>query len=148
MSFDPEFAAGKGGGYVVSYGGFFARFVAWLIDGVVVNLLAGIIGPLLVSLVKTDATASLLTSSFLIGAIYNAAMISSESQATLGKMAMGLKVATLAGERVPPLAAFIREFSKYLSGLLLGLGYIMAAFTQRSQALHDMIASTVVVKSR
>ena len=74
-------------------------------------------------------------------------MQSSSRQATLGKMALGIKVTSLDGERISFLRATGRYFATILSSLLLMIGYIMAAFTQRKQALHDMIASTLVVRA-
>lgn len=71
---------------------------------------------------------------------------SSAWQATLGKRIMGMQVMTEDGQRMGFVRANVRFFSKILSGFILGLGYIMAAFTRKAQALHDIIASTVVVK--
>ncbi len=76
--------------------------------------------------------------------IYEAAMESSSRQATLGKMIFGMKVTDLLGNRISFARATARHFSKYLSGMILMIGYIMAGFTPQKQALHDMIAGTVV----
>jgi uncharacterized RDD family membrane protein YckC len=83
---------------------------------------------------------------FLGGWLYEASMESSSKQATLGKMALGLKVTTEAGQRISFARATGRHFAKYLSGMILMIGYIMAGFTQRKQALHDMIAGTLVAR--
>jgi len=61
-------------------------------------------------------------------------------------MALGLKVTGLNGERITFARATGRHFAKYLSSLTLLIGYIMAAFTERRQALHDIVASTLVFK--
>jgi len=74
-------------------------------------------------------------------------MLASEKQATLGKMAMGLIVTDDNNQRLTFGRATGRHFAKYLSGLALGIGFVMAAFTERKQALHDMIAGTLVVIS-
>lgn len=150
---DPEFAIapGKDPAFVgppPAFGGVFARFVALVIDNLVVNLIAGAIGPTLARTLNLDMTAGFFSVSVLIGATYNAAMISSETRATLGKLALGLKVTGLHGERISATKAFVREFSKYLSGLIGGLGYLLAIFTERKQTLHDMIAGTIVLKAR
>jgi uncharacterized RDD family membrane protein YckC len=75
-------------------------------------------------------------------------MESSKFQATLGKMAMGIVVTDTNGQRISFGRATGRYFAKYISGFLLAIGYIMAAFTERKQALHDMIAGTVVSRDR
>jgi uncharacterized RDD family membrane protein YckC len=62
------------------------------------------------------------------------------------KKAMGIKVVDLQGNRISFPRAFGRFFATYLSGIILGIGYLMALFTGKRQTLHDMIASTLVVK--
>jgi uncharacterized RDD family membrane protein YckC len=79
--------------------------------------------------------------------IYEASMESSTKQATIGKMALGLKVTDLAGRRISFARATGRHFAKLVSGMILLIGYIMAGFTERKQALHDMIAGTLVVRT-
>ena len=79
--------------------------------------------------------------------LYYALQESSIHQATLGKRAMRLYVTMENGERVNFTQASIRFFSKILSGLILMVGYLMAAFTEKKQALHDIIAKTLVLKS-
>jgi uncharacterized RDD family membrane protein YckC len=74
-------------------------------------------------------------------------MWSSRRQATLGKMALGLRVTDLYGRRISFARASGRHFAKIISGMILLIGYIMAAFTHRHQALHDMIAGTLVEKT-
>jgi uncharacterized RDD family membrane protein YckC len=71
-------------------------------------------------------------------------MESSSRQATLGKMAVGIKVGNEQGQRISPANALGRVASKILSGLILYIGYIMVGFDARKQGLHDKIASTVV----
>lgn len=83
---------------------------------------------------------------FIVGWIYFAGMESSARQATLGKSAMGLVVTGIDGNRISFLRATGRYFAKWLSAVILLIGYIMAAFTARKQALHDIIASTLVLK--
>jgi uncharacterized RDD family membrane protein YckC len=80
--------------------------------------------------------------------IYEAALESSSKQATLGKMALALKVTDLAGQRISFVRATGRHFAKILSGMILMIGYIMAGFTERKQALHDMIAGTLVQRTQ
>ena len=77
--------------------------------------------------------------------LYLSWMHSSSSQATLGKMAVGIKVTRTDGERISFLRAFGRYFGYVLSSMLMMIGLIMAAFTERKQALHDMMCDTLVV---
>ncbi len=81
----------------------------------------------------------------LLQAFYFAAFHASSKQATLGKMAVGIKVAGDDGRRISLLRGVTRHFASWISWLLLGLGCLMAAFTQRKQALHDLICQTQVV---
>ena len=76
--------------------------------------------------------------------LYWALMESSSRQATLGKMAMGIIVTDEYGRRISFGRATGREFSKFLSYILL-IGFIMAAFTKTNQALHDKLAGTLVL---
>jgi uncharacterized RDD family membrane protein YckC len=73
-------------------------------------------------------------------------MMSSEWQATVGKRVMSIVVTDIEGKRITFARATGRHFAKYISAALLGIGFIIAAFTARKQALHDMIAETLVVK--
>jgi uncharacterized RDD family membrane protein YckC len=81
------------------------------------------------------------------GWIYEASLESSSKQATVGKMALGLKVTNEQGARISFARASARYFSKILSRMILLIGYIMAGFTARKQALHDIIAGTLVVRN-
>jgi uncharacterized RDD family membrane protein YckC/Tfp pilus assembly major pilin PilA len=78
--------------------------------------------------------------------IYKAGFESSTRQASLGKRALGLKVTTENGERIGFGRATARFFAQIFSYMFLGIGYFMAAFTPRRQALHDYIAGTLVTR--
>ncbi len=80
------------------------------------------------------------------GWIYFASMESSGWQATLGKKALGLKVTDLAGNRITFARASGRFFGKLLSGMILMIGFFMAGFTERKQALHDILAGCLVLR--
>ena len=80
--------------------------------------------------------------------VYFALLESSERGATVGKMAMGLRVVTDQGERLSFLNATGRYFAKIISAIILCIGFIMIAFTDRKRGLHDMIAGTLVIKTR
>src|SRR2546428_774442 len=68
--------------------------------------------------------------------------------ATVGKMVFGLKVTNLEGHRISFARATGRHFAKLISAMILLIGYIMAGFSERKQALHDMIAGTLVVRTQ
>jgi uncharacterized RDD family membrane protein YckC len=75
-------------------------------------------------------------------------MESSSKQATLGKMALGIIVTDLEGQRISFGKATGRHFSKIVSGIILYIGFIMVAFTEKKQGLHDMMAGCLVVVKR
>ena len=96
-----------------------------------------------------DLNFSLLSHSFLketLIIIYYAVMESSRYRATFGKIVMGIKVVNKNGQGVDFSKALLRNLSKILSGLILGIGYIMIVFDDRKQGLHDKIADTFVVR--
>jgi uncharacterized RDD family membrane protein YckC len=76
---------------------------------------------------------------------YSAGMESSSFQATLGKLAVRLKVTDLEGKRISFARASGRYFAKWLSAFALGLGYLMVGFDEEKQGLHDRIAGTLVL---
>ena len=133
------------------YAGFWKRFAALVIDyfilmaaflftSAVIGLLIGSPGG---ANEESDSVSGIAAT--VIWWLYYAIMESSERQATLGKMAVGIKVVDRQGGRISFARATGRHFAKLLSGLILFLGYLMAAFTSRKQALHDMVASCLVV---
>jgi uncharacterized RDD family membrane protein YckC len=146
----------------VRYGGFWMRFVAAVIDGILVELVVLPVGTVVGAMIGAAGYAvdmpgiGIRMASLIIGGtvgmlaswIYEAAMESSSKQATLGKMALGLKVTDLEGRRISFARATGRHFAKYLSGFILFIGYIMAGFTARKQSLHDMIAGTLVRRTQ
>ena len=80
--------------------------------------------------------------------LYFAVCESSPWQATLGKLALGIRVTDLQGQRIGFLRALGRYPAKFLSALILFIGFLMVAWTQRKQGLHDMIAGTLVLNGR
>jgi uncharacterized RDD family membrane protein YckC len=88
-----------------------------------------------------------MTFSLLVKWLYFALQESSSAQATVGKRVLGLKVINLEGNRIGFGQASGRFFGKILSGMILCVGYMMAGFTERKQALHDMVAGTLVVRN-
>ena len=86
-------------------------------------------------------------STTILGWLYFALMESSDKQGTLGKMAFNIKVTDLNGNKISFGRATGRTFGKFLSMIILGVGYLMAGWTKRKQALHDMMADCLVIKN-
>lgn len=78
--------------------------------------------------------------------VYFAGFESSYLGATPGKWALGIYVTDMEGKRVSFGRATGRYFGKIVSGIILGIGYMMAGFTEKFQALHDMMAECLVWK--
>jgi uncharacterized RDD family membrane protein YckC len=127
-----------------NYAGFWIRFGAAFIDGLITTVAGFTI--LFVtggSFQNQSPIYSLID--LLIPWIYAAAMESSERQATLGKIAVGIKVTDMNGDRISFGKATGRHFAKFISAIILLIGYIMAAFDAKKQALHDKMAGTLVL---
>ena len=122
------------------YAGFWRRWAAALLDGILYYIVIFALALALGDGIGVNLLALALAW------LYHALMQSSSWQATLGKRAFGIKVTRDTGERISFLRATGRYFATILSSLILMIGYLMAAFTNRKQALHDMIASTLVVR--
>lgn len=84
----------------------------------------------------------------IIGRVYFAAMENSPNQGTLGKMALGIKMVDLGGNRISFGMATGQHFGKRISALVLAIDFIMMAFTEKKQGLHDMMAGCLVVKKQ
>ena len=142
---------------IVYYSGFWKRFLAALIDVLLINILLAIIlaisrggsgmsfpptAHMLISLMVTNVLF------WVVFWLYNTIMESSSKQATLGKMLLGIRVADLDGNRLSFGKANARYWGKLLSVLTLYIGFIMAGFTQKKQGLHDILAGTLVVNKQ
>jgi uncharacterized RDD family membrane protein YckC len=92
------------------------------------------------------AAGVLMLVSTIIWVLYGTLMEASKYQATVGKMALGLIVTDTNGAKLDFSKSLVRNLSKLLSNFILLIGYIMAAFTEKKQGLHDIIAGTLVVK--
>jgi uncharacterized RDD family membrane protein YckC len=136
------------------YAGFWRRLLASIIDDIVLILGAFVLGLVEGLILPRDAVASAgywlfsFAQMALVGWLYYALMESSAQQGTMGKMTLDIRVTDMAGRRVGFGQATGRHFGKLISGLILGIGFLMAAFTQRKQGLHDMLASCLVVQAR
>jgi uncharacterized RDD family membrane protein YckC len=145
------------------YGGFWIRVVAAIIDAILLRVVVAPVGMIFgglglaggmmggiphsgiphmgLGLLGGGVTIVLLV----FGSwLYEAFMESSSYQATLGKMILGMKVTDLSGNRISFGRATGRHFAKWISGMILCIGYIMVGFTERKQGLHDLLAGTLV----
>ena len=137
----------------MNYAGFWKRFAAAFIDLFISAILGFILGTMLGLILAVtapeleDAHAYLLGNIMggLMAWIYFAAFESSSKQATPGKMALGIKVTDLNGRRIGFGKATGRYFGKTLSSIILCIGLIMIAFTEKKQGLHDRMAGCLVV---
>lgn len=154
-----------------NYASFLRRFAALLIDGLILGTVQWIaIMPLLAifgigvvdnmeSMESMDEaqTMAMAGSIMAMGAtfqivfvviqtLYFALLESSSKQATIGKMVLGIIVTDTNGNKLDFTKALVRNLCRIISSMILLIGYIMAAFTEKKQALHDIIASTLVVK--
>lgn len=144
--------------YVVqTYAGFWWRFLAYLIDGMISACvffpLGMILGVAIVASGEDPSSPPMIGArlglngvSLLVTWLYYALCESSSWQGTVGKKVCGLRVTDLNGNRINFGKATGRHFGKILSGLILGIGFIMIAFTDQKQGLHDMMAGTLVLK--
>lgn len=140
----------------VTYAGFWRRFAAFSLDQV---LLVFATSPLYYQLVnqiqagtreyrsaQTVAAGIFGVISIFVAWSYYAGMESSPLRATLGKLAVGIQVTSDDGRRLSFAKATGRYFGKIISGLIIGIGYLMAGWTTKKQALHDMMAGALVVE--
>jgi uncharacterized RDD family membrane protein YckC len=152
------------------FGGFWIRFVAKFIDGIILGVFSLILFiPVLLMFGGAVSTVGLGRRGFGDGAMFGPAMVGafgisrlvllavstfyevyflSAHGATPGKMAMGLKVIRADGGPISPMLALARHFAEWVSAIIFMIGYIMAAFDPEKRALHDRICETRVIHSR
>lgn len=155
------------------YAGFWMRLVAAIIDGLVIGVANWIIlAPILAAIgfsaaggfpfsgfnsgdeMDVAALVAMISAMFgiawivrnIVEILYHSLMESSKFQGSLGKMALGIIVTDMNGGKLDFTKALIRNVSKIISTMICFIGYILAGFTEKKQALHDMIAGTLVVK--
>ena len=122
------------------YAGFWIRFAAMVVDMVVVAIPTLIIQSLFGSLILSYVI------SCIVPWVYFSLMTYYKA-ATLGKMLMGIRVVSIDQKRLTLKQVLLREIvGKFVSGLLFVFGYIIVAFTSKKQAVHDMLAKTIVVR--
>jgi uncharacterized RDD family membrane protein YckC len=151
----------------VPYGGFWIRFLAHLIDHVILGAVAAplffiMVLPAIIRIARQaeqdqepspEMIVAIVSSAFVYIALafvgqwlYEALLTSSSWQATIGKRVLRLKVVDEAGNRIGFGRATGRFFAKILSSMFFCIGFIMIGFTERKRGLHDMLAGTVVMK--
>ncbi len=132
------------------YAGFWRRFAARIIDIIVVAL-ANIVITTIIAVAagweegSNEGQLEITLVTIVISWLYYAGMHSSSYQATLGKMALGIAVTGYNGQQIGFWHASARWLAELASWLTLLVGFLMAAWTERKQTLHDMLASTLVV---
>lgn len=134
----------------VVYAGFVRRVAALMLDGLILGIPVAIVAAVIAIAAGAGSEEGAINAIFyliylLSAPLYYALQESSSAQATLGKRALGIKVVDLQGKRISFGRALGRWIATALSYLTLYIGFLMAAFTQRKQALHDFVAGTLVV---
>ena len=140
----------------MNYGGFWIRFGAKFIDNILLSVVNSLIGAIFGFFFAMFMEYENIGASIILGLLsycfglaititYNTWLIGKYG-ATLGKMACGLKVVTPDGGKVNYKRACGRAFAEILSGLILSIGYIMAAFDDQKRTLHDHICNTRVIR--
>ena len=125
------------------FGGFWMRFVARIIDWLIMGIVGGIAG----GIVHSAGGGAGDGASFLVSAAYEigAPVVWG---AHVGKLVFGYRLVTADGRRLTLATAVLRYFATYLSFLAPFLGFITAAFDSRKQGWHDKIAGTYVVRAQ
>ena len=152
-------------GHAMTYGGFWIRFVAYLIDAIILAIAGTVVQLAFVGSMRNvvfvepgvqpgpEVFARILGTVGLTGLINLAIAATYETLfvsrlgATPGKMALSLRVVRPDGSLLGLGRAFGRHFARILSGLILLIGFIMAGFDSEKRGLHDMICDTRVVRS-
>ena len=140
-----------GGQTYVGYAGFWKRFAAWIIDTIITTVVFSVLRLIVLASFGDidDSTGGAVVAAYAVNFIgqwlYYAGMESSVKRATLGKMALSISVTDVDGRRITFMRATGRYFGKIISGLILLIGYLMVAWTEKKQGLHDKMAGTLVV---
>lgn len=124
----------------IRYAGFWRRFLAYILDALILCVVTFLVLGMKGFFMPFVPLA--------IGWLYYALMESSKYQATLGKIALSMKVTDEDGKTISFGRATGRHFAKIVSGLILGIGYLMVIWTKKKQGLHDKMAHTLVVRTQ
>ncbi|MBK9323087.1 MAG: RDD family protein [Bdellovibrionaceae bacterium] len=121
----------------MEYAGFWRRFGAMIIDGLIIGCLGLVLG--IVSFNHYSVA-------FVVSLLYEPIFDSSFLQASPGKALLGMRVTDLQGQRIIFKKSFVRYVMKIISGGLFMIGYFIQLFTEKRQTLHDFVAETLVVR--
>jgi uncharacterized RDD family membrane protein YckC len=117
------------------------RFIAILLDTILVGILAGIVGAVVGQSVLG------ISVGFIVGMIYNWYFWTRNRGQTPGKMLLGVRVVSKDGGPISDVQAVIRYIGYYINTFFLFIGWIWAAFDDRGQGWHDKLAGTYVEKA-
>jgi len=131
----------------MNYAGFWKRFVASVVDSILLTTAFNLLIWLTLPASLKNNPAFLFGITIILTWLYSALLESSAKQGTLGKIVLGLKVVDYNNQPISFARATGRYFSKFISAVILMIGFIMVAFTAKKQGLHDMIARTLVIKN-
>lgn len=151
------------------YGGFWIRFVAIIIDGIIIGVVGFLItlplrlimGVSAISIAQSQDPSAALAAlpailgmaglsvliNVALGVAYEGYFVSTKG-GTIGKLALGLQIIRLDGSRLSFGQACGRYFARILSGIILYIGFIMAAFDSEKRSLHDRICNSLVIYSK
>jgi len=152
MAYTQKLREGVASAGTFTYAGFWTRFVAALLDGIILFMVSVVVQLAFTPMLRSgriDLTLMALGAVYLVdmaaGATYEGVFVS-RFGATPGKMALQLKVVRPDGTPLSLGRAVGRYFAKIVSGIILAIGYIMAGFDPQKRALHDMMCDTRVIK--
>ena len=135
----------------MTYAGFWKRFLASLIDGVILLCMA-LVCSIPIAMIVFDNIERMFLIGYVLAIplqwIYFIVLESSSRQATLGKAVLGIKVVDLNGNRISPARSAGRNFGKFISGFIVNVGFIMIAITKKKHGLHDVMAKCLVINNR
>lgn len=145
----------------VDYAGFGLRLAAWMLDWVILAALRFAVLMITAMVVAAIESANpgapmirdvggwvILALFVLCPWPYYAIMEASKVQATVGKLAAGIRVEDIDGGRATLLQTAVRYLLRFFSALMLGIGFLMVLWTKRRQAFHDIGANTIVTRKR
>lgn len=161
----PETAVAPLPAELPAYGGFWRRAVAVILDGILLNILLSPlylawVWPVMLNAGRTrpddmDPSQALAVVGTCLGYLavagvietaYFAFLESSSQQASLGKLAMGLKLTDLEGARITFAKAVLRRVARTVTAFTFLIGFLMMLWTRRRQTLHDLMAGTLVLR--
>ena len=141
--------AAPAAGQAIRYAGFGWRFLAVFLDWILISIVSILLVLTLgvaAGAGEDDVPALVVVIGVGMSWLYEALLVSSSYQATLGKMALGIVVTDMQGRRISFLRATGRYFGKSVSGMFMLIGYLIQPFTEKRQTLHDIMAGCLVLQ--